>query len=83
MARCFPANSAIYVGDVTAANLIDLSLTYRPNFSKNTIVSGTLYNITNNKFQRFPGTPYIGFYAMFKVAHTFNYNIGKNKNVAE
>jgi outer membrane receptor for ferrienterochelin and colicins len=79
----FPANSAIYVGDVSAANLIDVSLTYRPNFSKNTIVSGTLYNVTNNKFQRFPGTPYIGFYAMFKVAHTFNYNIGKNKKTAE
>ncbi|MCB9257147.1 MAG: TonB-dependent receptor [Chitinophagales bacterium] len=79
----FPANSALYVGNVSAANLIDLSLSYRPSFSKNTLLSGSFYNITNNKFQRFPGTPYIGFYAMFKVSHTFKYNIGKNKHAAE
>lgn len=78
----FPANSAIYVGDVKAANLIDLSISYRPNFSKNTILSGNFYNIGNYKFQRFPGTPAIGFYAMFKVSHTFNYNIGKNKHTS-
>lgn len=72
----FPANSAIYVGDVSAANLIDLNLSYRPNFSKNTILTGTFYNITNNQFQRFPGTPFIGFYAMVKMSHTFKYNIG-------
>ena len=75
----FPANSAIYVGDVSAANLIDLSVSYRPNFSKNTILSGTFYNITNNEFQRFPGTPYIGFYTMLKLSHTFKYTIGKGK----
>lgn len=79
----FPANSAIYVGDVSAANLLDLNLSYRPNFSKNTIISGTLYNITNNEFQRFPGTPFIGFYAMFKVSHTFKYNIGGKGKRAE
>ena len=80
----FPANSALYVGNVNAANLLDLSITYRPSFSKGTMISGNLYNITNNKFQRFPGTPAIGFYAMMKISHTFKYNIGKNKNnVAE
>lgn len=73
----FPANSALYVGDVKAANLIDLNLNYRPTFSENTIVSANLFNLTNYKFQRFPGTPAIGFYALFKVQHTFNYNIGK------
>lgn len=76
----FPANSAIYVGDVSAANLVDLNISYRPNFSENTVFSGTFYNITNNEFQRFPGTPFIGFYTMLKLAHTFKYNIGgKNK----
>ena len=79
----FPANSAIYVGDVSAANLIDLNISYRPNFSKNTILSGTFYNITNNKFQRFPGTPFIGFYAMVKLSHTFKYNIGGKDKKAE
>lgn len=73
----FPANSALYVGEVKAANLIDLNLNYRPSFSENTIVSANLFNLTNYKFQRFPGTPAIGFYALFKVQHTFNYNIGK------
>lgn len=75
----FPANSALYVGDVHAANLIDLNISYRPSFSKNTLISGSFYNITDNKFQRFPGTPYIGFYAMAKVSHTFKYNVGKKK----
>ena len=79
----FPANSAIYVGDVVAANLIDLNISYRPNFSKNTILSGTFYNITNNQFQRFPGTPFIGFYAMMKLSHTFKYNIGGKGKKAE
>ncbi len=75
----FPANSAIYVGDVSAAHLLDLNISYRPNFSKNTLISGSFYNVTDNKFQRFPGTPYIGFYAMAKLSHTFKYNVGKNK----
>jgi outer membrane receptor for ferrienterochelin and colicins len=79
----FPANSAIYVGDVSAANLLDLNVTYRPNFSENTIISGTFYNITNNEFQRFPGTPFIGFYAMMKISHTFKYSIGGKKNKSE
>lgn len=76
----FPANSAIYVGPVSAANLIDLSVSYRPKFSENTILSGTFYNITNNEFQRFPGTPFIGFYTMFRLSHTFKYNIGGKKS---
>lgn len=76
----FPANSAVYVGEVVAANLIDLSISYRPNFSKNTVLSGTFYNITNNEFQRFPGTPFIGFYTMMKLSHTFKYSIGGKKN---
>lgn len=75
----FPANSALYVGDVAAANLVDLNISYRPTFSKGTLFTGSFYNITDYKFQRFPGTPAIGFYAMFKIAHTFNYNIGKKK----
>lgn len=78
----FRAESAIFIGDVNAANLIDLNISYRPNFSKNTLLTGNFYNIANYKFQRFPGTPAIGFYAMFKVAHTFKYNIGKNKHQA-
>jgi outer membrane receptor for ferrienterochelin and colicins len=75
----FPANSALYVGDVNAANLIDLNINYRPTFSENTIVSANFYNIANYKFQRFPGTPFIGFYALFRVQHTLNYNIGKKQ----
>lgn len=75
----FPANSALYVGDVSAAHLLDLNISYRPSFSKNTLISGSFYNVTDNKFQRFPGTPYIGFYAMAKVSHTFKYKVGKKK----
>lgn len=75
----FPANSALYIGDVYAANLLDLNISYRPNFSKGTMFTGSFYNITDNKFQRFPGTPYIGFYGMFKISHTFNYYVGKKK----
>ena len=75
----FPANSALYVGDVSAANLVDFNVSYRPKFSKGTLLTGSFYNITDNQFSRFPGTPIIGFYAMAKISHTFNYNIGKKK----
>lgn len=76
----FPANSALYVGNVNAANLVDITLSYRPTFSENTLLSLNLNNIFNNEFQRFPGTPFIGFYALGKIQHTFKYKIGKKNN---
>jgi outer membrane receptor for ferrienterochelin and colicins len=79
----FPANSALYVGEVKAANLIDVNVSYRPRFSENTILSANFYNIANYQFQRFPGTPAIGFYGLFKLQHTFGYKIGKSKGVQD
>lgn len=76
----FPANSALYVGMVNAANLVDVTLSYRPTFSENTLFSLNLNNIFNNEFQRFPGTPFIGFYALGKIQHTFKYKIGKKNS---
>lgn len=67
----FPANSAVYVGDVFPANLVDIRLNYRPNWSKGTHFGLDFQNIFNNEWQRFPGTPFMGFMMYAKVAHTF------------
>jgi iron complex outermembrane receptor protein len=71
----FPANSAIYVGTVNAANLVDLRISYRP-VSDNKWIKGinlgvNVSNVLGYKFQRFPGTPQIGRFFMFKVAYSF------------
>ena len=71
----YPANSAIYVGTVNAANLVDLRISYQP-VSQNKWVKGVLLsmnvnNILGYKFQHFPGTPQIGRFFMFKLAYSF------------
>lgn len=67
----FPANSAVYVGEVFASNLIDVRLHYRPKWSEGTVFGLEVQNIANYRFQRFPGTPQIGRMVFAKVAHTF------------
>lgn len=68
----FPANSAIYIGTVNAANLVDLSLTWRPLTSfKNTFITLSMNNVLDNKHQFFPGTPYMGRVTWLKLSHTF------------
>lgn len=67
----FPANSAVYVGHVEAAHFADLQLSYRPNFSKNTLVALNISNLFNNLHQRFPGTPKIGRLGFLKLQQKF------------
>ncbi|MEI6311757.1 MAG: TonB-dependent receptor [Bacteroidota bacterium] len=71
----YPANSAIYVGTVNAANLVDFKVSYQPvsqnKWIKGVLLSMNVNNILGYRFQSFPGTPQIGRFFMFKVAYTF------------
>ncbi len=67
----YPANSAVYVGHVKAANYVDVGVSYTPTFAPNTTLSVDVSNILDYKHQRFPGTPKIGRMTMAKLAHTF------------
>lgn len=71
----YPANSAVYVGTVNAANLVDLRISYQPvsdnKWIKGILLSCNVNNVLGYKFQRFPGTPQIGRFFMFKVAYSF------------
>lgn len=67
----FPANSAVYIGEVFPANLVDLGFHYRPKWSEGTRFGIDVQNVLGYKFQRFPGTPQIGRMVFAKVSHTF------------
>lgn len=67
----FPANSSVYVGDVKAANFVDLNVSYKAWFNRNLQLTLDVNNLFNYKFQRFPGTPAMGVLVFGKVAYTF------------
>lgn len=69
----FVANSAVYSGYVNASNLIDVSLSYRPQFekTKGIAIVANVNNLLNYRFQRFPGTPEIGRMGSLKLSYTF------------
>jgi len=74
-ADAFPANSAIYIGQVKAMHMLDLRLTYRAQ-SENRWINGILWsvninNIADNQFQPFPGTPIMGRMITTRIAYTF------------
>ncbi len=75
----FPANSAVYVGDVKAANLVDLNVNYKVHGLEGLTLTVDVNNIFNYQFQRFPGTPKIGTILIGKVAYTFTENTFKKK----
>lgn len=68
----FPANSAVYVGDVKPGNFVDLNAGYKLKFSGSHLQFVVdVNNLLNYKFQRFPGTPPMGTIVVGKVAYTF------------
>lgn len=67
----FPANSAVYVGNVKPANFLDLNVSYKTWFERNLQLTLSVSNLLNYKFQSFPGTPQIGTIVVGKVAYTF------------
>lgn len=67
----FPANSSVYVGDVKAANLVDLNVNYKVHGLEGLTLTVDVNNLFNYKFQRFPGTPQIGTVLIGKATYTF------------
>lgn len=67
--RGYEANSAIYFGYVKPAYLLDMRLSYRPNFYKGLLLSVNVNNATNYQWRTFPGTPLMGtqFFARAQV----------------
>lgn len=69
--QSFPVNTGVYVGDVDAANIVDLSLGYALPFSKNTQLSLSVQNVLGTKYRSVVGAPQIGRFTLFQIAHTF------------
>lgn len=67
----FPANSAIYVGRVDNYNVLDLRVSYQPNFSTNTRLIVDMSNALGIEYRTFPGAANIGRLTMVKLQHTF------------
>lgn len=71
----FPANSAIYVGTVNAANMLDLRFSYRPHtedkWLKGILLSFNINNLLGYRFQGFPGTPAMGRMFIGKLSYSF------------
>jgi iron complex outermembrane receptor protein len=67
----YQAASAVYVGQVSAANLGDLRVSYRPNFYKKLLFAVNANNIFNYHWQSFPGTPHMGTTFLIKAMVTF------------
>lgn len=76
----FPANSSVYVGDVNAANLVDLNFNYQVHGLEGLTLTFDINNLFNYKFQRFPGTPAIGTVLIGKATYTFTENLFQKKN---
>ena len=86
----FPANSAVYIGDVFAHNFIDFGLRYSKDFiDGHTTTFGV--DVTGFegflkdewKFQPFPGTPFGNGLAMFRVQHHFGLNKKQRRAAAQ
>lgn len=68
----FPVNSGVYVGEIDGFGLWDVNIGYALPFSKQTTVSMTMQNVLNNVHQEFVGSPQMGRFTMFQIAHTLN-----------
>ena len=67
----FPANSAIYIGEVKSYSVLDLRVSYQPNFSKNTRLIVDMSNALGIEYRTFPGAANIGRLTMVKLQQTF------------
>jgi outer membrane receptor for ferrienterochelin and colicins len=67
----YNASSSVYVGTVSAANLVDARISYRPKFYKGLLLAVNVNNLFNYKWQSFPGTAHMGTTLMWKAQVTF------------
>lgn len=65
----YEANSAIYVGTVKPAYILDARICYRPTFYKGLLLCINVNNVSNYQWNSFPGAPKMGtqFYARAQV----------------
>jgi outer membrane receptor for ferrienterochelin and colicins len=67
----YPGNSSVYIGTVSAANLFDARLTYRPKFYKKLLFAVNVNDIFNYHWQSFPGAAHVGTTLLWKAMITF------------
>ena len=67
----YPGNSSVYIGTVSAANLFDARVTYRPKFYKKLLLAVNVNNIFNYHWQSFPGAVHLGTTLLWKAMITF------------
>ncbi len=66
----FPANSAVYIGEVASYSTIDAKVFYRPKKLEGFQATVDVLNVLGTEYQTFPGTPRIGRMVFLKLAHT-------------
>jgi len=67
----FPGNSGVYIGQVGGYNLMDASVTFRPNFMGGAMLSVMAQNLLNLKHQEFIGGAAIGRLVMTRLQYSF------------
>ena len=67
----FPGNSGVYIGQIAGYNLLDASLTLRPNFLGGAMLSVMAQNMLNLKHQEFVGGAAIGRLVMTRIQYNF------------
>jgi outer membrane receptor protein involved in Fe transport len=67
----YPGNSSVYIGTVSAANLVDARISYRPKFYKKLLFAVNVNNIFNYHWQSFPGAAHMGTTLLWKAMITF------------
>jgi iron complex outermembrane receptor protein len=66
----FPVNSGIFVGKVDRYTVIDLNANYKLPFTRNTRLTLTVQNLTNNRHREFVGVPEIGRLAWVRLTQS-------------
>ncbi|HSH44963.1 MAG TPA: TonB-dependent receptor, partial [Longimicrobiales bacterium] len=67
----FPANSAVYAGDVDGYGILDVTLGYRlPGFDDMTLTLD-VSNVLNTGYQTFVGSPELGRFALLRLMYEF------------
>lgn len=67
----FAMNSGVYVGTVSAYNLVDMNLRYKLPMVEGLALTVTVTNVLNMPAQQFIGAPTMGRLAQLRVAYTF------------
>lgn len=67
----FPANSAVYAGDVDAYGVLDFTLGYRIPALRDMTLTLDVSNVLNTGYQTFIGSPELGRFALLRLMYEF------------